>query len=272
MDMSDERDMRDLEMRLSRSLHAAAPRPAPDLADRCLRRTAVAPQHQRFMGLGLGSLLAAAATVIVAAAVGLGIGTLLSGGVDVGDVVPSQSPSRSFEGTPQPSPPAASPSPSASAAPDALSCENDSIGFRVEYPTDWWANEEEVPEDNAFDPIPECLYFSEEPFDLIPNAGLPSGVAITFREADQPLGEPTTYEVIATAETTIDGRPAVIEEIEMNERAAPFFEAGDRAYSYRIELPDGRTLEAATDTRAGDYEAHKEVLDRMMGSLTLVER
>ena len=49
-----------------------------------------------------------------------------------------------------------------------------------------------------------------------------------------------------------------------------FFGAGDRAYEYLIELPDGDILLVSTTTHAdGDYEEHRDVLDAMMETLEL---
>ncbi len=267
--MRDDRIPVDLERRLASSLHTAAPHPAPDLADRALRRTAATPQRRGWGGLLLVSAVVATAAAVVIVVIGLQLGGLLPPDRNVG-VDPSTVP--------------ATPSPSASAAPaseppsslapsgsDGPTCTNEEFGFTVSYPAGWWANEALTPEDPALTPILACTYFAEEPVELQPNAGLPDGIAVIGDLADGPAGEPTGVEVIDRRDTEVDGRPAVVEELEWTEDT-PFQQAGDRAYAYRIELTDGRALVVSTDTSVSSadeatYVEHRDVLDRMMESL-----
>lgn len=274
MDMSDDSTPRDLEQRLVRSLHATAPRPAADLADRLLRTTAAVEQPRGWRGLGFAPPLGAAAAVILAVVVGLQLGNLLPAG-DQPDVGASSA--TAIPSTPSPTnaaSPTIAPSPSAEVFPGGSRCTNETFGFTVGYPAGWWANEEIVPDEPELTPIPACLYFAEEPVELRPNAGLPPAIAITVGLAEEPLGDaPPPYEVVETRETTVDGRQATVEEIEMTDDAAPFFAAGDRSYGYRIGLPNGETLVVGTASTAtlGDFESHKRILDQMMETLELID-
>jgi hypothetical protein len=268
MDMSDDPTLRDFERRLSVSLQSAAPHPAAGLADRCMARTAATAQRRRWSGLAFAPVLAAATVVIVAVVVGLQLGGVLQ---RIGQL---PSPSPAVVGSPAPSPtilpsPTDAATPSPTASPEGNVCENTSIGYAAVYPADWWANEEERFDDPALTDIPACLYFAEEPAELTPNAGLPPSVAISFRLAESPDSRPpsSSAEVISERATTVDGMSATVTEVRYTEGDV-FFTAGDRVYTYLIQLEDGRFVEVATDSlRDGDYEAHKEILDEMMRSL-----
>lgn len=268
----------DLERRLAASLHRAAPHPAPDLADRLLRRTAVIEQHRGILGLGFVPALAAAAVVAVAVVIGLTIGSLLPRSQNVGPEpsvpVPSSSaPAASPSATPVATPSdAAMPPPSPGPLGDALECTNTDLGFSVRYPGDWWANEAQPVDEPGLDDIPACFAFAEEPVEIRPASELPAEVAIVISGADQILPPSTGATVVDEHETTIAGRPATVREDEEGEAGAPFSFPGQRRYSYFIELPDGTYLVAGTSSREADdpaYETHKAILDAMMESLEL---
>ena len=265
----------DFERRLTSSLHGAAPVPAPDVTERLLRTTASVEQRRSwFASHHLFSALAAAAVLVMAVIVGLQVGSLLppTGGPPAGspsaDVVPSTVPTpASTEPSATTAPPSASPS--AQVAPDAERCENAELGYSVGYPADWFTNEAVVTDDPALDPIESCRYFAEEPIEVVPNAGLPPTVAISFSR--QPTAPPPSdgATVLSSEQVTVAGRPATVRETE-GTAESPFFGAGDRAYEYLIELPAGDVLQVSTTTDAdGDYEEHKDVLDRMMQALEL---
>ena len=276
--MKDDRISADLERRIASSLHAAAPHPAPDLADRVLRHTAATRQRRRWGGLTFATTLAAAAAAVVVVLIGLQLGGLLPRGNDIGgqpSSVPA-TPSPSAPAVPSASPSATpAPSPSEDGFPGGLGCTNEEFGFTVSYPADWWANEAVVPDDPALTPTPDCRYFAEEPVELQPNVGLPGGIAVIVDLAEEPLGEgPANVEVVERRETEVDGRPASVEELEWTQDTE-FQRAGDRNYAYRISLPDGQTLSVSTDTYisgadADTYAGHREILDRMMESLDFV--
>lgn len=177
---------------------------------------------------------------------------------------------------PTPSPSAAGPSAparaSASAASsegplgDAESCDNEAIGFSVDYPEGWWANEDVEPDFAGGTPIPACTYFGPEPVELRPNAGLPQGIAIWF---DVETQFEFTGDTLSEEETTVDGRSAVAMETEAT-GAGGFTPEGTRTYAYVVALADGRQLLAQTTTVYIDEETYadaKPILDAMMESL-----
>lgn len=219
--------------------------------------------------------IAAVAVILAAVAVGLGLGDLLPSGASVGEpgdsIGHSPSPSAKAEATPLPT---RAPTATASGAlypGGAVTCENVSIGFVVSYPADWWANEEIEPVDPGPSPIPACVYFAEEPVDLMPNAGLPPGIAITVGLEEQPVGDPQQpTEVLSSRDVTVAGVPATVEEIIWTEHTV-FQRAGDRSYAYRISLPSGATLLVGTLNQqpSEQYELRKAVLDAMMTTLQL---
>jgi len=270
--MTENRVPNDIDRAIARSLRAAAPVPTPDVVDRVLRATSQVPQRRPWTRLRFAPLAAVAAVAVLAVAVGLGIGQLLdpSGTGDPSSGEPSPSPSSVPSESPTAEPsrsPAPSPTEAAGPFPSGQSCENVELGYAVSYPADWHANEEVRPEDEALDPIPACQYFGEEPMEILPNAGLPDSVAISFDlEAEAP---PPGGEVIRSERVTVAGRPAELREV-AGTGDGPFIAEGDRVYQYLIELPAGDVLIVSTDsTRSGDYEAHRDVLDLMMETLEL---
>ena len=153
---------------------------------------------------------------------------------------------------------------------DAAECENTEVGYEVEYPADWWANERIEPseDDPGFTPILACTYFAAEPVDLQPNAGLPSGIAIQFGVANE---EPVVSgDIVDEEAVSVDGRNAVLRV----ERPAPspgFIPEGSLIYRYVIEV-DGGYLVASTDNILLDDEAYEEskaILDAMMETLDI---
>jgi hypothetical protein len=266
--MTDAFDPRDLERRLSISLHAAAPRPAPDLADRLLRQTAAIPQRRRWT-VGFFGVLAAAVVIALAVVTGLGIANLLPGSPNIGD--DPTAPPATVEVTPSATPDVSpSPSPSASLDPTAgwPECENEELGFTVRYPPDWWVQEAARP-DPELDPLPGCTYFAREPVEIRQNAGLPPGIAIIAGFEELPVGNPEQpLRVISSRQTEVAGRPVVVDETEWTEDTV-FLRAGDRSYAYLVSVPEGPRLVFGTSSTAGDYEANKAVLDAMMTTLEL---
>ena len=259
----------DIERRLADALHAAAPVAPAGLADRLLDRTAATDQRRGwFAPRNLASSLAIAAVVTLAVVAGLQVGGLLPsvGGPPIG----TQGPSASASAVPSTAPTTA---PSETPEPSAASpkCENATLGYAVSTPAGWFGNEAVTPADPALDPIPACQYFGEQPFEVSPNAGLPSTVAISFsRQADAP--PPSDGAIVLSAEeATVAGRPATVRETEGTGDDS-FFGAGDRAYEYLVSLPNGDVLWVLTTADAdGDYEEHKRVLDQMMESLELID-
>lgn len=175
--------------------------------------------------------------------------------------------------TPAPSASAAATAPSspAGAFDDPQACENEELGYAIEYPGDWWANERIDPDDEALTPIAACQYFAPTAVQLQPNAGLPNGLAIWFRipEGGMIVGEGD--ETLSRRETTIDGHDALVVEI-VPQPQPGFVPEDSRTYLYAVELGGSRVLVASTDDILQDratYEASREVLDAMMATIAI---
>ena len=192
---------------------------------------------------------------------------------ETGILTPGESPSPTATVTVSPSPTETS-SPSGSPSPrqggplgDAEDCENEELGYEVDYPGDWWANDRIEPEDENLTPIEACQYFAANEVELQPNAGLPNGIAIQFQESDsvpQVSGERLVEE-----STTVDDQEAVRFE-DRPEPSDPFVPEGSMVYGYAIEVGDGRYLVATTDNILQDdarYEESKAILDAMIETL-----
>lgn len=258
-------DDRDFERRLASWLQSTAPLPAPDLADRLLRTTAATPQRGGWLPRsGLVRVLGATAVVTVAVVVGLQFGSILPGPTPPVGGEPSAS-EVAPSGTSSPSAsPSATPSPSLEVSPSGNRCQNDTDGYAVEYPSDWYANDE-IPASEGFDRVPACRYFAPNEFEVQPNAGLPPTVAISFQRAAEET--PVDGTLVSSEQTTVGGRQATVRESETREGGFGM-PAGTLVYQYFIELDGGDVLIVATDSsRDGDYAEHRQILDLMMETL-----
>lgn len=272
MDMRDEHSSEELERGLARSLHAAAPVAAPDLADRLLRQTAAVEQRRGwFAWSSIVPALATAAALIVAVTVGLQVGGLFPPTGSAPSPSPGPSGSKSMSPATNTPAPTIAPSPSGAPASGTNRCENPELGYAVNYPSDWFANEA-VERDEERDPVAACQHFSDEPIEMPLNTAWPPTVAmISFSLHAEEL--PPIGTTLSTEQVTVAGRPATVTESE-GPYEGIFFTEGDFSYGYEIMLPDGRFLVALTFyAKEGDYEdydAHKQVLDQMMETLVLI--
>jgi hypothetical protein len=153
---------------------------------------------------------------------------------------------------------------------DAAECENEELGYEVEYPGDWWANERIEPENADLTPIPACQYFAPTEVELQPNAGLPNGIAIHF-EIPEDRVEPSDDAIVSEEERTVDDLDARVVETEPAPQEG-FIPEGSRLYQYIVELADGRQLVATTGNILQDderYAESKAILDAMMETLDI---
>jgi len=250
--MSGRNDLADLERRLRASLHAMAPQPAPDFAHRLFGEVAVTPQRRAGWSWTALTLAASAAVVAVAVVVGIQLGRLLPTIPEPGSPLVTTAP--------------ASPSPSAepSPFPNGQRCENQADAYAVSYPADWYANEAVADPGPGLDPVPACLMFGSQPFEVRPNSGAPPEATIVFQRV--PEAPPVMGRLLQSEELTIDGRPATVREFEVE--PPHMLPAGSLVYQYLIELDDGEVLLVGTDSaHEGDYAARRDVLDRMMATL-----
>lgn len=262
--MTQQLDERELERRLAAWMRTAAAAPAPDFADRLFARTAATPQH-RIWPAWFAIVPALGTTAVVAAAIviGLQLGRVVPPPVGSEPATPMPSASDRSSSAPSPSGEPSSTS-SAEPAPGTFRCQNTADGFTVEVRGDWYANDfVDAPE--GLDDVPACRYFGSEPVEVEPNAGLPPSVAVAIVPAEEVA--PPGGDVLASGETTVDGREALVREVAA--RSDGFLPEGTLVYGYYVRLDDGRFLWAWTDSSRGDYELNRAVLDDMMERIEL---
>jgi hypothetical protein len=260
--MNDERFETELERRLAAWMAGAAPHPSPGFADRVLRQTATTPQRASWTGwFTIASALGAAAAVAVAVVIGLQFGRITPGPIVPTAAAPTATPGPSLTPTPSEAPP--TPSASSSAARDFYRCENDTDGYALDVPSDWYANAR-VEGGEGLDDVAACRFFGPTEFEIAPNAGIPPAVAISIQiVADAP---PAAGEVVESRDVLVDGRDATVRLVETTSDG--FTPAGTLVYEYLVTMDDGRVLLVGTDSsRDGDFEEHREVLDAMMETL-----
>lgn len=259
-----ERNDGDLERRLPGWLESNAPRPAPNLADRLLRQTALEPQRGRGRLAWPVNSLAIAGVALLAVVTGLAIGQLL--GSPVGEQVdatpyPSVVTSPTAAATPRSH---VTPEPSSSVeaavrglfdAPDT--CFNEADGYRIDFPAAWYTN-------TAFADFATCRFFHPTSYEVA--GSQPPTVAISLQPAEGlAIGARAIYAMEEPERLEINGLPAVRTELRnLNEPQS--------LYVYRILLDPndelGPSVQATIDSRNhADYETNKAVLDRMLTSL-----
>lgn len=143
------------------------------------------------------------------------------------------------------------------------SCTNPEAGYTVEYPGDWYVNDEgQLDPCQVFDPEP--LDLPEQPRELsLGHAVLIRMEPIAFEDATRAdLGA----EVVEREDVEVDGRRAVRQErLGTGDALIPEDVA---VTQYAVDV-DGQTLLAVSyDIGEPAYERKVEVLDEMMASLT----
>ena len=148
------------------------------------------------------------------------------------------------------------------APPATERCTNEEDGYSVAFPASWHTNEGET--------VAPCSFFHPDAFE-VPERTETLGVAILIsREpvafaavaAEQPTRRDVTRE-----ELTVSARPAV--RLEYVATAEGLLPEGTPVYEVLVDV-DGSTLIASTQGLDDlDFDANKEVLDRMVESLRL---
>ncbi|MEC4818238.1 MAG: S-layer homology domain-containing protein [Scytonema sp. PMC 1069.18] len=144
-------------------------------------------------------------------------------------------------------------------------CTNDQIGYAVSYPNNWQTNSGEV--------VNQCEVFDSESIQLEPyTEDFDEAVYFDLEKVSfDRLANPDSRSanVISRREITIDGRQAVV--IETEATGFGLLPEGRLSYKYVIDFGD-RTLVATTyDVPNQDYQRNKQVLDRMVDSLDLIQ-
>jgi hypothetical protein len=142
-------------------------------------------------------------------------------------------------------------------------CTNSQFGISVAYPEGWHTNDGSV--------IPACSVFHPAPIELPRESEIPFELAVVLHVEKGPVDQLTRSSqwerVLSSTETTIGGRKATRVEVEATGEGLA--NRGLRSLRYVVDLGGGRALVATTHAVDGSYEQNKEVLRRMVESVTV---
>jgi hypothetical protein len=142
-------------------------------------------------------------------------------------------------------------------------CTNERGGFTVSYPAGWHTNGGEV--------IPACSAFDPEPVQVPPQSEMPFEIAIVIdvqEVAFEGTATDSQFErVLSSERLTIGGRPALRAEVEATGEGLA--DRGMRTLRYAIDLGNGRSLVASTNRTGEQYEREKEILARMVETISM---
>ncbi|HYN50796.1 MAG TPA: hypothetical protein VES62_07705 [Thermoleophilaceae bacterium] len=149
---------------------------------------------------------------------------------------------------------------------ETLTCRNAELGFEVDYPATWFTNP-------AAPESPACTWFGPSEVPSADPSTRPDSAVIGMRVYSGGVGVNSSSFLYETR--NVGGLPARLTEGFGGVPWDP--DPTLHTYDYLVEFGDhlasGPNLVATTDTSVSfDYDVAKEVLDRMMASLTLVDR
>lgn len=141
-------------------------------------------------------------------------------------------------------------------------CTNAQLGISIAYPEGWHTNDGSV--------IPACTAFDAQPLDIPRDSEIPFGIAVVLTRQEGSAAtstQSTQWErVISSAPLTIGGREAVRVEVEATGEGLA--EKGMRTTKYVVDTGKGQALVASTHNVTDSYERNKEVLAKMVESIT----
>ena len=136
-------------------------------------------------------------------------------------------------------------------------------GYSVSYPSGWQTNSGDV--------VPLCSAFDPDPFEIPRDSEMPFEIAVTLdvdAVAFETTAGPSRWEnVLSSERTTIAGRPAI--RVEAESTGEGLADRGMRSLRYVVDLGGGKSLIATTWATGTSYERDKEILARMMQTLSL---
>lgn len=142
-------------------------------------------------------------------------------------------------------------------------CTNSQDGFSVSYPAGWHTNSGEV--------IAECSAFDRQPIDVPRGSEMPFDIAVVIDAGEVPFettAGPSRWErILSTERMTVAGRQAVRAEVEATGEGLA--DRGMRSLRYVVDLGGGRSIIATTHDTDPSYERDKEILARMMQTLSV---
>lgn len=138
------------------------------------------------------------------------------------------------------------------------------LGYRVAYPASWYSNA-------AMPNIAACWLFAPTDFAVVYGTEISSDVAVIIRAFEVPEGfvyeynPPRNARIVSDSTTTVAGRPARYQELEITERDIAHH-VGDRIARYVVQVTELKYLTAET-YRGPDYSTAKTVLDQTVLTL-----
>jgi hypothetical protein len=158
---------------------------------------------------------------------------------------------------------------------DPDSCINPELGYRVAYPASWYSNAAMA---NPLNPegvgIAACWLFAPTEFAVVYGTEISPDVAVVIQSFETPEGvayeysPPRNARIVSDSTTTIAGRPARYQELEITERDIGH-QVGDRIARYVVQLSE-RTYLTAETYRGPDYSTAATVLAQMVLTLEFV--
>jgi hypothetical protein len=146
-------------------------------------------------------------------------------------------------------------------------CTNEEYGFRVRYPAGWVTNER--------DGLPPCSAFDPSDVGMRAAAEIPRSIAIVIRRDRVRFGTVVDFDadptvrVLSREETTVAGQRAVTAELEHT--GTGMYPAGDRQYSYYVEVEPNTVIATTHGIAAADpppYHERRRILQRMVASIS----
>lgn len=146
------------------------------------------------------------------------------------------------------------------------SCTNTEFGFQVDYPAGWVVNDP--------DGLPPCSAFDPEDTGMPAAGEIPAEIAIVIHRDQVPFARVMdfdgdfTVDVVWREEATVDGRRAVVAELEHTGQG--MYPAGQRQYVYYVDVEPHTLIGVTHDLEAADppsYQERRRTLDAMMTSL-----
>jgi hypothetical protein len=143
-------------------------------------------------------------------------------------------------------------------------CTNGELAFRLQYPATWFTNP-------VSPGLPACTWFGPTEFSAGDPSSRPENMVVLMMILDGGFG--TSEPGFFYENVGVGGLPA--ERTERYAGTPPEPDTTFRTYQFFVRFEEtisGTNLIATTDTAANsDYSVAKEVLDRMMASITLID-
>ena len=142
-------------------------------------------------------------------------------------------------------------------------CENERLRLVIRYPDDWWTNAGTV--------APPCRFFHPEPLELEPATEAPP-TAVSIQSVERGVDSLVadvegSTRVLSRSEEDVAGLRAVVLETEAT--GGGLYAAGTRTLAYYVDRGGGSLILSTSDAGDLDYDANREVLERMVRTLDL---